>query len=347
MTIPSRTVIRDLRNSRGLRIFSAVISHHVISRHAYRAGGIAVSQRKTRRPSAPTSITLSHAISIFFADRQLAQTTKRTYENAFRVLVDELGGRYPIGKITNKRLVTIYRRHWGTRSAATWNGRVAAIVSLSRYAKRQGWTKTDPTGGLERKRLAHREARSIAYDELAALWSRKDVKLRERLFWRMLYSTAARAVEILSLNIEDLDIPRKRARVRAKGGAVETVVWDAGTARLLPRYIAGRKKGPLFITSGLPNVVPADVDRSPDGRARLSYQRAWALFKSASENRWTLHQIRHSALSHLGDDGVAAPLLMAKSRHRDLRTLGTYVRPSIEAVARLTAEHDPERRRRM
>lgn len=123
-------------------------------------------------------------------------------------------------------------------------------------------------------------------------------------------------------------------------------MWDAGTARLLPRYLAGRKKGPVFVTHGQPNVVPAELDRSPDGRARLSYQRAWALFHAASGGRWTLHQLRHSALTHLGEKGVATPLLMAKSRHRDPRTLARYVQPGVEAVARLTAEHDPARRTR-
>ena len=44
------------------------------------------------------------------------------------------------------------------------------------------------------------------------------------------------------------------------------------------------------------------------------------------------------------EDGVSAPLLMAKSRHRDLRTLSRYVCPGTQAVARLTAEHDPARR---
>ena len=62
----------------------------------------------------------------------------------------------------------------------------------------------------------------------------------------------------------------------------------------------------------------AELDRSPDGRGRLSYQRAWSLFREASGGQWTLHQLRHSALTHLGEDGVSAPLLMAKSRHRDL-----------------------------
>ncbi len=39
------------------------------------------------------------------------------------------------------------------------------------------------------------------------------------------------------------------------------------------------------------------------------------------------------------------PLLMAESRHRSLRTLQRYARPGPDAVAALTASHDPARRR--
>ena len=39
------------------------------------------------------------------------------------------------------------------------------------------------------------------------------------------------------------------------------------------------------------------------------------------------------------------PLLMAKSRHCSLRTLQRYARPGPEAVAAITAAHDPAHRR--
>ncbi|MEV4799475.1 hypothetical protein AB0K18_05620 [Nonomuraea sp. NPDC049421] len=50
----------------------------------------------------------------------------------------------------------------------------------------------------------------------------------------MLYETAARAAEILALDVEDLDLEHRRAPVRSKGGAIEWVFWDSGTAHLLP-----------------------------------------------------------------------------------------------------------------
>ena len=68
------------------------------------------------------------------------------------------------------------------------------------------------------------------------------------------------------------------------------------------------------------------------------------MFREASGG-WTLHQLRHSAITHLAEDNVALPMLMAKSRHTSLRSLQKYARPA-DAVAALTAAHDPERRRR-
>jgi integrase/recombinase XerD len=53
-----------------------------------------------------------------------------------------------------------------------------------------------------------------------------------------------------------------------------------------------------------------------------------------------MHQLRHSAITHLADVRVPLPLLMAKSRHASRRTLQRYARPSVEAVAAMTAAHD-------
>jgi integrase len=58
--------------------------------------------------------------------------------------------------------------------------------------------------------------------------------------------TAARSAEVLRLDVEDLDLTNRRAKVRRKGGAIDVIVWQTGTARLLPRLLKGRKTGPCF-----------------------------------------------------------------------------------------------------
>jgi integrase/recombinase XerC/integrase/recombinase XerD len=290
--------------------------------------------------------SLAGAVAAFLADRDLAATTRRAYRVAYQALLEHFDPQLPVTELSAEALRQLLTHRWGKARPRTYNARLAAVQSFVGYCRRQGWLAADPTAALERHRVPRHESRAIRYEDLDAIWSRGDIALREKLLWRCLYATAARATEVLGLNVEDLDLGRKRAVITGKGGHRQTIIWDAGTARLFPRYLAGRKRGPVFVTKGRPNVQPADLDRSPDGRARLSYQRAWAIFHAASGGRWTLHQLRHSALTHLGEQGVATPLLMAKSRHRDLRTLSRYVQPGVEAVARLTAEHDPARRTR-
>ncbi len=46
----------------------------------------------------------------------------------------------------------------------------------------------------------------------------------------MLYETAARAAEVLALDVGDLDLANRRARVRRKGGAIDVIVWQTSTA---------------------------------------------------------------------------------------------------------------------
>ena len=88
--------------------------------------------------------------------------------------------------------------------------------------------------------------------------SRREIPLRDKTLWRMLYETAARASEILAINVEDLDLEQRRAPIRSKGG--DTQYWDTGTAHLLPRLLrlpdgTSRTSGPLFLASRRP--VPA------------------------------------------------------------------------------------------
>jgi len=178
------------------------------------------------------------------------------------------------------------------------------------------------------------------------LLSRKGIALRERTLWCLLYESAARTSEVLELDAEDLDLRNRRARVRRKGGAADVIVWRTGTARLLPRLLAGRRTGPVFTTARRARVElpPADIDAG-SGKARLSYRRAAELFEAATGGR-TLHQLRHSALTHAAEDGANTSTLLAFSGHTSVASLARYARVSPEALARWQAGRDPAARRR-
>jgi integrase len=259
-----------------------------------------------------------------------------------------VGADRPLERLGAWELERAAREAWGGLAPATWNRHVATLRSFSSFCSRRGWLDGAIADGLERRREPVDRTKAIPYALLERLWRRDDVAVREKALWRLLYETAARAQEALSLNVEDVELDNKRARVRSKGGDIEWLHLQAGSARLPPRLIADRARGPLFLADRRPAParMPAAADLCPYTRhARLSYRRAEELFRAASGG-WTLHQLRHSALTHLAEADVGLPLLMAKSRHASLRSLQRYARPGPEAVAELTAAHDPDRRRR-
>lgn len=129
----------------------------------------------------------------------------------------------------------------------------------------------------------------LSRSEVDQLLTRKDISLRERKFWRMLYETAVRSAEVLALDVEDLDLPNRCARVCRKGGAIDIIVWQTGTARLHK----GRKTGPVLVTERKVRVQLPAANLDDHGRASLSYQQVRSLAKYAQVSAEAL--MRHQA----------------------------------------------------
>jgi site-specific recombinase XerC len=308
------------------------------------------------RPGAAALSTVAAAVDRYLDSVQTA-TTRASYDETLACLIAVAGGASPVADLTPDDYEAVMQR-WDSCAAATWNRHLSALGSFTTWAQRQEILATNPARRLARRKPARRGDRSIPAARLDKLLGDDTHGLRERVLWRMLYETAARAEEILSLDIEDLDLEFRRARVVSKGGAVEYVHWQTSTARLLPRLLKGRTSGPAFLadrrapTSG--RRAPAATDVCPvTGRGRLSYPRAEYLFKTATTDLdphgvgWTLHQLRHSALQHLAAAGRTAAELQAKSRHQHLASLGAYVRLGEQTSAKVTADTDPAARRRI
>jgi integrase len=282
--------------------------------------------------------------------------TRRVYAGTLAALRAELGVDRSVASLADPavaaQLVAWFTTRWGARAPATFNRNLDALRAAVGYWHDQGWLdpNVDPTRGLRRRGRAPDRTKALARDQVEALLGREDLGLRERTLWRMLYESAARASEVLALDVEDLDLRNRCAKVRRKGSAVDVIVWQTATARLLPRLLKGRHLGPVFLTGRRASVQlpPGDLDPA-SGRARLSYRRAAELFEQATVGcpggPWTLHQLRHSALTHAAEAGANTATLLAYSGHTSVASLARYARVSPEALARWQARRDPARRR--
>ncbi|SIO87448.1 putative integrase/recombinase [Nocardiopsis sp. JB363] len=287
-----------------------------------------------------------------FLDGIANANTARAYRTALDALLAEFGADSSLdvleGEQAADRVASWFADRWGSASANTVNARLRALGSARAWWAKQGWLEDDPLRRLTSRSVPPDRTRALSRAVVQELLGREGVALRERVLWRLLYESAARASEVLALDVEDLDLANRRARVRRKGGAVDTITWQTPTARLLPRLLGGRARGPVFVTDRRAKgqalgQVPGQ-DLSPEGRGRLSYRRAEELFVVASGGS-TLHQLRHSALTHAAEDGAQVPILMAYSGHTSVSSVAKYARISAERLGAWQAERDPAARR--
>ncbi|MEV1005040.1 site-specific integrase [Nonomuraea sp. NPDC050202] len=272
--------------------------------------------------SAAQRLTVRTAADAFL-DTLPNPNTMRAYAAGVGKIAQWLGEHRPLTAIADDEIGEALEALWGSAAVNTWNARRAAVLSWLAWCHDRGHAA--PAVPAWAKRLAAPDSQTPARSTTAIdrLITRRDVGLREKILYRLLFETAARAEEILTLNIEDLDLTARQARVKAKGAraktrrrgqaredfVLETVYWDAGAARLLPRLLKGRTRGPVFVTHRRPGpgkvIGPRDV--CPDtGLARLAYGQARALLDEHTAlngpgTGWDLHEFRHSALTHLGE----------------------------------------------
>jgi hypothetical protein len=80
-------------------------------------------------------------------------------------------------------------------------------------------------------------------------------------------------------------------------------------------------------------------NNSQGGASRRDDPRRAAPGRPSARGEWTLHQLRHSSLTHEAEDGTNTPTLLARSRHASVRSLERYAAPA-SMPSPTTSQHE-------
>ena len=269
----------------------------------------------------PTSITpVEYAVAVdrYLTEAPLTGSSRRVYKISLTSWCWPLVGQrrpparlrrgaqppvVPLALLDDRAATARLRAEVAERScqadSRTVNRELSALRGAVGWWRDLGWISTDPTAGLRNLRPAAEALPGLRGDQLAALW-RSAASLREHALWRVLYDSAGPAAAVLALDADQVDLAGRRARRGAPGSA--PLEWTALTSDLLDWLLAGRRRGPVFLTGrrAAARVAPGDVCELT-GRARLSYRRAAEIFTAHTAaldpagRGWTLHQLRSAA----------------------------------------------------
>lgn len=137
------------------------------------------------------------AVADAFLDSLRNRNTVRSYATGVGKRADRIGEGRPLGSVADDEIGEALELLWGTAAVNTWNARRAAVLSWLGWCEEYGYD--GPAVPAWAKRLAVPDSETPARSKMAVdrLIARREVHLREKTLWRMLYETAARAEEIL------------------------------------------------------------------------------------------------------------------------------------------------------
>jgi integrase len=287
------------------------------------------------------SVTLTQAFEQFLEVSSFARRTRESYAEDLAPLLAEVGQKLAPA-LTDADLQAFLARQ-ESLAPATYNRRLAALRSFTRWLRDQGWVAETLLSGVARKPEGKRTTRALDAQKVESVL-RKIADPRDRaLFW-LIYDGGLRSQEALAIDIDDISWSERAIRIHGKGDRPREMFFSRAVGTLLDKYLAARgypTSGPLFVTHRKAR-LPRRADLTPDGYARLSYRQADTLWKRYTPD-WDLHQLRHTAISLRAAHDYTEVDLKRFSGHTSLRSLERYIADNREAAKRKAREW--ERRR--
>ncbi len=295
---------------------------------------------KTRSSFHP--LTLASAFEQFLEVSSFARRTRESYAEDLAPLFAEVGQK-PVTALTAGVLHAFLARQ-ESLAPATYNRRLAALRSFTRWLRDQGWETSELLDGIKRKPEGQRAARALDAQKVESVLRTIEDPRDHALFW-LIYDGGLRCQEALAIDIDDISWSDRSILLHGKGDRPREMFFSRAVGALLDRYLATRgypTSGPLFVTHRKAR-LPRRADLTADGYARLSYRQADTLWKRYTPD-WDLHQLRHTAISLRAAHDYTEVDLKRFSGHTSLRSLERYIADNREAAKRKAREW--ERRQR-
>lgn len=263
-----------------------------------------------------------------FLDRPgLAASTVRSYEFTLMPLLKQYG-RWPI-KLLDRQTLEEYLNSLTHLSFKTHHRHQAILQALLNFAVEQGYLRSNPLTHMKRRKpdpekAEHDSDQIIRYltpDQLQLQYQLVSKDVRTSALVRLLHRTGARISELLSLDLEVLDLEQRKFQVIGKGNRQRWCFYSEDAAEVLQKYLAGYRH------PGSPALFTAQQYLSGQVN-RLSYRSAHHNWKQLIKGHREiagirLHDLRHTfATERVGI--IALEELRALMGHQSIQTTLRY-----------------------
>jgi len=229
--------------------------------------------------------------------------------------------------------------------------KLSALRHLYKYLLLDRYVAADPTLNIDTPRQWKVLPKSLAAAEVEDLLQgpprAKDdqmslaLALRDRAMLEVFYAGALRVSEVVNLKLEDLKLELGYVLVRGKGDKERIVPLGRAAQEIVQQYLrearpalAGEKPSPfLFIARGARGITR---------------QRVWQMVNAASAQgrHASPHMLRHSAATHMVENGADLRTVQTILGHADISTTQVYTHLALDRLNQVHRQHHPRGKRR-
>ncbi|NLE75986.1 MAG: site-specific tyrosine recombinase XerD, partial [Chloroflexi bacterium] len=251
--------------------------------------------------------------------------------------LERLGSPDDLWPKVNKELVLEYvtemkGREYASSSVAR---KVAAIKSFFHFLIAERVIAADPTATLDSPKVKKQLPVALSYDEVNKLLAQPTLEnspkaMRDRAILELLYATGMRVTEIVSLDVDDINLASASARVSRSRAKERIIPFHERAIEALEAYIEGARVHLL---------------RGPQERAlflnhrgnRLTRQGLWLIIKHYVEQAGisvdvTPHTLRHSFATHLLNSKADLRHVQELLGHANISTTQVYTQISVKRL---------------
>jgi len=229
---------------------------------------------------------------------------------------------------------TMARRVAAARTFCAWAQRTGVLaVDVSLRLSTPKTPSTLPTVLSQGQASELLDVATIAADDGSA------VAIRDLAMLELLYSTGMRVSELVGLDIDDIDMSQRTARVMGKGRKERVVPYGIPAQQAVQQWLDEGRPKLANDDSGAAVFLGARGKRLDQRAVRAVVQRVRAYVPDLPDI--SPHAFRHSAATHLLEGGADLRVVQEFLGHASLATTQIYTHVSLERLREVYRQAHP------
>jgi integrase/recombinase XerC len=228
-------------------------------------------------------------------------------------------------------VATRHRKGLGGRSLQR---ELSAIRSFFHFLSREGEVKSNPVTGISAPKTARKLPTPLDVDEMSQLLNlRHDtpMAMRDWAMMELMYSAGLRLAELVSLNIDSIDLADDSVPVTGKGAKTRIVPIGRFAKQSLQQWLTARSKlansdeTALFVSNRGTRISVRTVQQ------RMKH---WGIVQGV-DTPVHPHRLRHSFASHLLESSGDLRAVQELLGHADISTTQIYTHIDFQHLAKV------------